>query len=248
LALDSGFATDRPPIYEVKISSKISKLARPLTYRRAWRRAQRHFFPLPLGPVRRAIDPVRLRQIQQRYQGSSAGHAKYADIEVWLRLNRERVQDLRLHRSPPKRVLDLGCGGGFFLLILKTLGHSVLGLDAERAPLYTELVDLFDIPRIIWMIKPFEPLPDFEGKFDWITAFSVCFNGDRSTGRLWGSPEWDFLLRDLQRQLVSGGKLFFGLNPKHAGNYYTPELRDFFLSRGATVERERIFFPRGVKI
>jgi len=185
---------------------------------------------------------VRLRQIQQRYPGSSAGYAKYADIEVWLRLNRERVQDLRLLRSSPKRVLDLGCGGGFFLLILKTLGHSVLGLDTERVPLFTELVDLFDIPRIIWTIKPFEPLPDFEGKFDWITAFSVSFNVDRSTGRVWGSQEWDFLLRDLQRQLVSGGKLFFGLNPRHAGNLLHARITRFLLEPGRDSRAGENFF------
>src|SRR5439155_15417253 len=57
--------------------------------------------------------------------------------EPWLRLNRERVQDLKLHRSAPKRVLDLGCGGGFFLFILKNLGHSVLGIDVERVVLFT---------------------------------------------------------------------------------------------------------------
>ena len=33
-------------------------------------------------------------------------------------MNRERVQDLKLHRTSPQRVLDLGCGGGFFLFIL----------------------------------------------------------------------------------------------------------------------------------
>jgi len=51
----------------------------------------------------------------------------------------------------------------------------------------------------------------------------------------------------LQRHLASGGKIFFGLNPLYAGDYYTPELHDFFLSRGANVERERIFFDKGLR-
>ena len=99
------------------------------------------------------IDRERAREIQQRYANSTAGYAKYANIEPWLRLNRERVQDLKLHRSASKRVLDLGCGGGFFLFILKNLGHSVLGLDVERVLLFTELLELFGVPRIVCRIS-----------------------------------------------------------------------------------------------
>ncbi|PYJ39646.1 MAG: hypothetical protein DME81_03015, partial [Verrucomicrobia bacterium] len=121
----------------MKLSRKISKLAEPLTYRRAWRRAQRSIFPLPVEPLAASIDQDRLREIQRRYAGSSSDYAKYADVDRWLRINRNRVQDLKLHRSPPKHVLDLGCGGGFFLFILKSLGHSVLGLDLDQFPLFT---------------------------------------------------------------------------------------------------------------
>jgi len=231
----------------MKIWHKIGKLAQPLSYRRAWRRAQRFVFRLPLGPLRADIDQERLREIEQRYAGSHAWYAKYANVDPWLRLNRERVQDLKLHRSAPKRVLDLGCGGGFFLFILKKLGHSVVGLDVDQVSLFTELLNIFDVPRVVWRIKAFEPLPDLGQEFDRITAFSINFNLYYPTERLWGSAEWDFFLRDLQRHLAPSGKIFFGLNPTFGGDYYTPELRDFFLRRGADVERERIFFDRGVR-
>ena len=231
----------------MKFSRKIAKLAQPLTYQRAWRKAQRFIFPLPLGPLIANIDQQRLREIQQRYAGSPIEYAKYANIDPWLRLNRERVQDLRLHRSAPKRVLDLGCGGGFFLFILKRLDHSVLGLDLDQFPLFTELLDLFGVRRIVWTIRAFEPLPDLGRKFDWITAFSINFNLQYPAERLWGPAEWDFLLRDLQRHLAPGGKMFFGLNPTFGRDYCTPELRDFFRSRGASVERERIFFGKGLR-
>ena len=233
--------------YQMKIRHKISKLAQPLTYRRTWRRAQRLIFRLPLGPLRTGIDQERLREIQQRYAGSPATYAKYANVDPWLRLNRERVQDLKLHRSAPKRVLDLGCGGGFFLFTLKRLGHSVLGLDIDQAPLFAELLDVFDVQRVVWRIKAFEPLPDLGQKFDWITAFSINFNLHYPAERLWGPAEWDFFLHDLQCHLAPAGKMFFGLNPTFGGNYYTPELRDFFLRRGANIESERIFFDRGVR-
>jgi len=52
----------------------------------------------------------------------------------------------------------------------------------------------------------------------------------------------------LRRHLAPEGKIFFGLNPLYDGDYYTSELRDLFISRGANVERERIFFENGVRI
>jgi SAM-dependent methyltransferase len=231
----------------MKISTKIFKFTEPLAYRRGWRRAQRSIFRVPLGPMLAQIDQQRAREIQERYAASTAGYAKYANIEPWLRLNRERVQDLNLHRSAPKRVLDLGCGGGFFLFILKNLGHSVLGIDVERVVLFAELLELFGVPRVIWRISAFEPLRDLGQKFDWITAFSVNFNLYHPSKDRWGTAEWDFFLHDLQNHLAPGGKIFFGLNPLYNGDYYTPELRDFFLSRGANIERERIFFENGLR-
>ena len=144
----------------MKLSRKILKFTEPLTYRRGWRRAQRSIFPVPLKPMLAQLDAERARQIQQRYADSTAGYAKYANIEPWLRLNRERVQDLNLHRSDPKRVLDLGCGGGFFLFILKNLGHSGIGLDIDRVPLFGELLELFGVRRVVYKIAAFEPLPD----------------------------------------------------------------------------------------
>jgi SAM-dependent methyltransferase len=229
----------------MKVSRKILKFTEPLTYRRGWRRAQRSIFRVSLGPMLAQIDRERAREIQQRYANSTAGYAKYANIEPWLRLNRERVQDLNLHRSPPRRVLDLGCGGGFFLFILKNLGHSVMGLDVERVPLFGELLELFGVPRVVYRIKAFEPLPDLDQKFDWITGFSVNFNLYHPSKERWGTAEWDFILHDLQGHLAPAGKMFFGLNPSYNGDYYTPEIRDLFISRGADVERERILFAKG---
>ena len=231
----------------MKLSRKILKFTKPLTYRRGLRRAQRSIFRVPLGPMLAKIDETRVREIQQRYANSTAGYAKYANIEPWLRLNRERVQDLKLHRSEPKRVLDLGCGGGFFLFIARNLGHSVLGLDIEHVALFTELLELFRVPRRVWRINAFEPLPDLGQKFDWITAFSTNFYLYHPTKERWGTAEWDFFLGDLRQHLAPGGKVFFGLNPLYGGDYYTPELHDLFISRGADVERERILFENGLR-
>ena len=125
--------------------------------------------------------------------------------------------------------------------ICQQLGHRCLGLDIDGFPLFGELIDLFEVKRTIWKIKTFEALPDLGRTFDWITGFSTGFNRNADKS-LWGPHEWDFFLEDLTRHLKPGGNVFFGLNPSQNGWFYTDELRDFFRQRGATVERERIFF------
>ena len=226
----------------MKVSRKLGKLISREAYRRGWRRAQRSIFRLPFGPVLAGIDQNRLREIEQRYSGS-----KYANVDHWLRVNRERVQDLKLHRARPQRILDLGCGGGYFLFILKRFNHSVLGLDVDRSPLFTELLDAFGVPRIVFEIKPFDPLPNLRQQFDWITAFSIGFDRHGESRARWGVKEWDFLLRDLQRQLAPKGKIYLTVNPLADGSYLATDVRDLFLRRGADIERERIFFKKGVR-
>jgi len=229
----------------MKLHRKLAKLTRRETYRRGWRRARRSIFRLPFGPVLAGLDQNRLFEIQNRHANSR--YAKYADAHHWLRVNRERVQDLNLHRVSPKRILDLGCGGGFFLFILKRFNHSVLGLDIDESPLFRELLEVFEVPRTVFRIRPFEPLPGFQQQFDWITAFSIGFDRYRAPDSRWGPREWDYLLRDLQARLAPRGKIYLTVNPLPSGEYLTPELRDFFRSRGANIERERIFFEQGIR-
>jgi SAM-dependent methyltransferase len=229
----------------MRFSHKVSKLTQPLTYRRAWRRAERYIHPLPLAPLLAAIDETQLAGIQARYGASTEHYAKYANVERWLRLNIRRAQDLKLHRSSPQSVLDLGCGGGFFLFVLQQLGHSCLGLDIDEYPLFTELLELLRVERRVWTIRPHEPLPDLGRKFDLITAFSIDFNRESKRDWWWGPAEWGFFLDDLKRHLNPGGRIFLGLNPRNDGEYYSPELREFFLARGASVERENVTFPPG---
>jgi SAM-dependent methyltransferase len=227
----------------MRFSHKVLKLAQPLTYRRAWRRVERLIHPLPLGPLMARIDQAKLAELQAPYASSSEHYAKYADVSRWLRLNIRRAQDLKLHRSPPLSVLDLGCGGGFFLFVAQQLGHSALGLDIDVFPLFTQLLDLFHVERRVCTIRHHEPLPDLGRKFDLITAFSIDFNRESKRDWWWQPPEWAFFLDDLKRHLNPGGRVFLGLNPGQNREYYTPELLEFFLSRGASVERENVSFP-----
>lgn len=230
----------------MKLTRKISKLASPETYQRSWRKVRRALAPVPLAPLLQKVDHARLREIQARYADSPQNYAKYAEIERWLKRHRNRAQDLQLHRSPPKRILDIGCGGGFFLFIAKHYGHDVLGLDIDDFPMLGELLQLFDVPRKVWRVEAFQPLPEFRKQFDLITAFSTRFNRDAADVKIWGVPEWNFFLDDLKRHLAPGGQVFFEINSGKTRQYYSGEVRDLFVRRGATLERENVFFKTGI--
>ena len=128
------------------------------------------------------------------------------------------------------------------------LRHEVLGLDIDEFPLFGEFVAVFGVPRMIWTIEAFKPLPALGPRFDCITAFAVSFNRSAARDWYWGPNEWNFFLNDLEQYLAPGGQIFFSLNrSRQEGDYYTPELREFFIARGATVERDRIFFAHGLQ-
>jgi SAM-dependent methyltransferase len=231
----------------LKLSQKIGKLSSRQTYDRAARKLRRIVSPISLRSLVSGIDQPRLREIQRRYAAEPRNYAKYAEVERWLKRHIRRVQDLGLNRSPPKTILDLGCGGGFFLYVCKQFGHSVQGLDIDDFALLGELVDLLGVPRITWRIEAFQPLPDLGRKFDWITAFSTRFNRDAGDERVWGTQEWEFLLDDLASRLAQGGKIFLEINSGKTRTYYPDALRDLFRSRGARLERDYVYFANGVQ-
>ena len=222
----------------MKLSYKIKKLGTAETYLRSWRRIQRLAHPIRIGPMFNRLDQSKIQSIQERYRDSTAHYAKYVDIRRWLSWNTRRVQDLKLHRSPRQSVLDLGCGGGFFLYILQQLGHECLGCDLDEFELFTELIDLFDLQRVTWRIEAFQALPDFGRQFDQITAFSTAFNRNEERTIWWGPEQWRFFLKDIQSRLNPGGRMVIGLNPDNRGRFYTPELLEFFRSFGAKIDRE----------
>lgn len=202
----------------------------------------RFFGRTRIEPFLARIDNQRLRQIQQRYAGSNDRYAKYADVEHWLKINLPRIQNLKLDRSAPKQILDLGCGAGFFLFLAKQFGHGCIGLDVGDFPLSNELIELFGSERVTWRIRAFQPLPDFGRKFDLITAFSAAFNRSDDESRGWNPEEWKFFLDDLDRHLKPGGEILLEVNSGKDKRYFPDEIRELFVKRGARVEGERVFF------
>jgi SAM-dependent methyltransferase len=154
------------------------------------------------------------------------GPAKFLDLNVWFREAIFRYVWTGVPRlGGPLRVLDLGAGTGYFMLICRHMKHEVLGLDLDTEPLYNECFDFFKLPRVVHCIRPLERLPDLPGPFDLITAFMTCFDV-HDDGSPWGGQSWQFLLGDLRQVLALGGRVIirFNANPK-TGEFYSREVR-----------------------
>ena len=227
----------------MRLSHKIRKLLNRDAYDSAKATLLRLSYPLDPKPFIEAIDRKAFNAIKQRYFNPDDGVSpkKYLNLENWMRTNVKRVRDLRLKKAPPRlRILDIGCGSGYFLHIAKCLGHDVLGLDVDREPIFRETVSLLGLKRIVHRIEPFQSLPDTGAPFDLITAHMTCFNRS-DDGTPWGIKEWEFFLNDMASRLTLTGRLQFDLNALPDERHMEPELRQYFLSQGARIDRRRVY-------
>ncbi len=229
----------------MRLTDKIAKLADPAAYLSIWRGFKRAIHPQPVRKFLRHIDQPAIAALGERHAPSlrpGENWIKYSNASRWLKSNIRRTQDLGIDRAKPGlRILDLGSGAGYFLFVCKHLGHpDSMGLDVPEPAFYGEVFDQLGLRRVAAPIRAYEPLPEAllaGGKFDFVTAFSIAFNGHKSPA-LWGPAEWDFLLNDLRdRFLLPGGRIYFDLNPEYDDTFMTPELREFFLRRGAKLDR-----------
>jgi SAM-dependent methyltransferase len=233
-----------------KLPHKLEKLVDGRTLASARRRTLRLLRANPFSlDTKRVIDTIDLQafeRIRQRYalKRPSADWPKFLDLERWININIRRIREVELDLMRPKRVLDLGCGAGYFLYIAQLLGHEGLGLDLDQLPMFRDITRLLGVRRVIRKIKAFDPLPDL-GKFDVITAFLICFNNHKQPD-LWGVPEWQFFLDDLAKHLTPRGRVWLELNQEYDGTFYTPELKEFFKKRGAKIGRHKVIFNSGL--
>jgi len=200
-------------------------------------------FPLDTRRVIETIDPEGFEHIRQRYAVANPGAdwPKYLDLDRWIEINIRRIRELELDLSRPKRILDLGCGAGYFLYIAQLLGHRGIGLDMDRVAMFRDITRLLGVRRVVQRIDALRPLPDFGQKFDLITAFMICFNNHKMPD-LWKVPEWDFFLDDLAKHLKPRGRVWLELNQEYDGTFYTPELKEFFQKHGARINEHKIVF------
>ena len=176
-----------------------------------------------------------------------AGHEfqkYYTKMERSFIRNAERIFVLRLHRSTGLRILDIGCGFGFFIHAATKFGHHAVGLDRDD-PFFNEVTGLVGLEKVIHTIERHQPLPDIPGgPFDLITAFETCFDCAGGEGQ-WGVQEWKFFLEDLSRIMSANGGVYIKFNQYFGGGArlgadcqpVPDDLLNYFRSLGATFDK-----------
>ncbi|HEY4283529.1 MAG TPA: hypothetical protein VGM62_10740 [Chthoniobacterales bacterium] len=235
--------------FPVRVSHKIEKLFSIDSAKSLWQQMQRLTHPISARRILATIDQGALDDLRKKYprRAESPKINRFEDARYWIRPNLKRVQDLWLDRSPPLRILDLGCGSGFFLYICKQFHHDVVGLDRDTNPMFREITKLLGVPRIASDINPFVPLPELGEKFDLVTAYRICFQrvGQYQNDHWdeWGLREWEFFLNDIRtRFLRVGGRLLLDFNPRPDGTYFDADVGENFAAQGARFFRSKVLF------
>ena len=191
------------------------------------------------------FDQHELEQILLRYAGGSDSiWSKYLDARKWLARNVDYAERFGWVLDPPRDTLDLGCGAGSFLFVMRQLGSNVVGLDLED-PIFDDILRMLQIERITFRITRQEKLPDFgERKFDLITAWMICFNNYDRDDTIWGPRDWGYLLNDLAEKLTHNGRILFYFNAQRLGTIHTPELWNYFAGRAELLDGRLMIFTR----
>ena len=203
---------------------------------------------------RRRIDRLR-REMAPIFRRDPMSAAKYADPRYWLPFNVNRAGRLGLHEGRALRLLDLGCGPGYFIAAAAALGHSCEGVDAPDSYLneierrvYGELRGALGCASRVTplLIERYQPLPAVLRDYDLITGFAVCFNRHKQPDS-WGPDEWAFFLEDAASRLRPGGRICLELNDDRdrfgdLAFYDAPTLA-FFRSRGEVDGRRIVVSP-----
>lgn len=180
---------------------------------------------LKLHAALRGIDFTELRA---SYRGTK--REKYLDFRRYVRRNLYICRELGLlNRTPRRRILDIGCGGGMFLYCAKYYGHEGVGIDIDD-DFYARMAERLGVDRRFEPVRPFQPLL-VEGKFDVVTCIATAFDRyyDRYGGHrhYWSAPEWSFFLSDLEKRLTPDGKVFLWLNRQNVDReVYDDRLRE----------------------
>ena len=104
----------------------------------------------------------------------------------------------KLPTAKKLRILDVGCGAGFFSILLAHSGHQLTGIDLTPAMIAQarELAEL-EAVNCTFMTADAEQLPFAEGSFDVVIARNLT----------WNLPDPTQAYRDWMRVLAPGGML-----------------------------------------
>src|SRR6266571_7842598 len=133
----------------MKFSRKLQKLVSRDSLASVWEHASRLTHPVNAGRILTTLDRAQFENLREQYpyRPGSPRINRFENVAYWIAINAERAQDLWLNRTPPLRILDLGCGAGYFLYVCKFFGHEGLGLDTDDEPLFRATTALLNVAR-----------------------------------------------------------------------------------------------------
>lgn len=142
--------------------------------------------------IRTRLDSADLRAAWERHAGEFVDRARAPNHDSYWQFHREPF--LPLVPPPGRRTLDLGCGEGRVVRDLKSMGHSVVGVDVS--PTMTSAAREKD-PSAEFCLADAASLPFVNGAFDRVIAFMSLQDVDDMPGAV----------REAARVLESGGRL-----------------------------------------
>jgi hypothetical protein len=156
------------------------------------------------------------------------GGKKYLDLTGCIASNHTTVRALRLHRSPPLSILDLGCGSGVFCFVAKAFGHMAIGLERSRVKRRINYAGLHRLDGVTVSTQEIAPMQQIRRddvlanhRFDLINGAAIMFNVWKS--ELWDAESYLFLLRDLRDNFLNeGGRIILRFNVRLWGESVAP--------------------------
>ncbi len=149
------------------------------------------------------------------------------DPQHWMREAGRLARTIPGRESRCLRILDIGCGFGYFLDACRDLGHDVIGVDMPDSVI-EQAAGILDIPFRPLAIKACNPLPDDLTGFDLVTTFGVMFRHGcvHASHDYWGWPEYAFLARDICNRLNPTGRWGIRPNRQVGIDAHTADLND----------------------
>ena len=103
----------------MRFSRKLQKLLSSEIFASAFEHLSRLTHPVKKQRILEKLDRTEFDKLREQYpyRPGSPRINRFEDVVYWIKINIERAQDLWLDRAPPLRLLDLGCGAGYFLYV-----------------------------------------------------------------------------------------------------------------------------------
>jgi len=132
------------------------------------------------------------------------------DPRPWYLLARAIAVDLGLARCKALRIVDLGCGFGYFVRACSDMGHDTMGLDLPDPPMIERANEILGNRFISGRLRSIFKIPIDIQNVDIFTMFGV--NLRHRDGSYWKAQQYSYLTSDVCDRLKPGGRFIIRPN------------------------------------